>query len=176
MPTTTRPAASIATRIAAAASVWYLRAHLPSRITGETGRAETGRVAGRAGRRSRRRRWPGRPRRELGRGQPVRVTNKQVSRFPWPSSWARPKSASLSTLGPPGPFGSTIAGTCHHRTRWRECMGIEPTGNMSPCPPLVLKTRAGTSRTRTPTVALVHHATMAWISEGRRLPRMGEPD
>lgn len=33
---------------------------------------------------------------------------------------------------------------------WRECMGIEPTGDLSPGRPPILKTGAGTSRTHTP--------------------------
>jgi hypothetical protein len=38
---------------------------------------------------------------------------------------------------------------------WRECMGIEPTRSLFPDPSPVLKTGAGTSRTRTPKAVIV---------------------
>ena len=43
-----------------------------------------------------------------------------------------------------------IEKTLTSRGIWRECMGIEPTGGLFPSRPLILKTRAGTSRTHTP--------------------------
>jgi hypothetical protein len=50
----------------------------------------------------------------------------------------------LASLPSAGQFSSELG------REWRECMGIEPTRSLFPNPSPVLKTGAGTSRTRTP--------------------------